>query len=147
MTPNGNKKQRRVSDVVKVYRAGTPYKRLIQVSVVTKTNHSVTSGFKSLVSKGVGQWSVMHTYWCYSGEGHEKMIVRALPPRMAWRVEILGQIRTFHCWMQGLKRKTVRTIKVFIHTRKHSVLAWWNRKRIRYGRDKAMIEFAEFMEW
>jgi len=147
MTPNGNKKRRYASDIVKVYRAGTPYNRLMQMSVVTKTNHSVTYGFKSLVSTGIGQWSVMHTYWCYSGEGHEKMTARALPSRMAWRVEILGQIRTFHCWAQGLKRKATLAIRFFVRQVQHSVCSYLDKKRMRYCGDEATRAYAKFMGW
>jgi hypothetical protein len=140
-------KKHYISPIVPVYRAGTPYKRLMQLSEITKKEHSVTHGFKSLISTGWGHWHVMKTYWCYSGQGHERMTVRSLPFSLSTRVEILGQLKTLHCWLRGVERRTIRNVMLFVRNIKHSVKSWFEKKEMRYSKDPAAREFAKFMNW
>ena len=86
--------------IIPIYRRGTPYTRLMQIHCRTRTTSktlgkdfpSIGSGFKSLVSAGFCQWSIMRNYWCYSGPGHEQMIVRRLPLSTAIKIEIGGRL-------------------------------------------------------
>jgi len=83
-----------------VYRRGTPYTRLMQIGYNLRTSLNIngkywaqiTSGCKSLVSTGFCQWALMRNYWCYSGPGHEQMIVRRLRLSTAIKIEIGGRI-------------------------------------------------------
>ena len=86
--------------IIPVYRRGTPYTRLMQIPYSLRTSRNIdgrdwaqiTSGCKSLISTGFCQWALMRNYWCYSGPGHEQMIVRRLPLSTAIKIEIGGRI-------------------------------------------------------
>ena len=93
-------RQFNADQITTIYRRGTPYTRLMQIHCHTRTTSkilgkdflSVGSGFRSLVSTGFCQWSLMRNYWCYSGPRHEQMIVRRLPLSTAIKIEIGGHI-------------------------------------------------------
>ena len=88
------------AQIIPVYRRGTPYTRLMQIGYSLRTSRNIdgkdwaqiTSGCISLVSAGCGQWSIMRHYWCYSGPGHEQMIVRRLPLSTAIKIEFGGRV-------------------------------------------------------
>ena len=104
---------------VDVRRAGTPYCRLMQLAEVRQDSSAfgkrvTVYGFKSLVSAGLFQWSIMRTYWCYSGKGHEIMFVRRLPFRMAFRIEIGGQTKRLTDTIARTKKVIFKNIRLFL---------------------------------
>jgi transcriptional regulator with XRE-family HTH domain len=88
------------AQIIPVYRRGTPYTRLMQIGYSLRTSRNIdgedwaqiTRGCKSLISTGFCQWALMRNYWCYSGPGHEQMIVRRLPLRTAIKIEFGGRV-------------------------------------------------------